>query len=142
MKKWLAVVVLSLVSSLNALADGSKVQLGSYCPVAYVSANKAVPGSAQFTSEVDGKVYAFINEGAKKAFDAEPQKYTKAIQYEAWCATGLAMGKKIPSDPTLFSQVGGKVYFFSSKGAKDAFDKSTAEFIGKADAQAKKLLTN
>lgn len=142
MKKSLAVMVLSIASSFNALADGSKVQLGSYCPVAYVGANKALPGSPQFTSEVDGKVYAFINEGAKKAFDAEPQKFTKAIQYEAWCATGLAMGKKLPSDPTLFSQVGGKVYFFSSKGAKDAFDKSTAEFIGKADAQAKKLLTN
>ena len=88
MKKSLAVVVLSLASSFNALADGSKVQLGSYCPVAYVGANKALPGSLQFTSEVDGKVYAFINEGAKKAFDAEPQKFTKAIQYEAWCATG------------------------------------------------------
>ena len=135
------VALLSLFA-FAAYADGSKVQLGSYCPVAYVSAGKAVPGSTQFTSEVDGKTYAFVNEGAKKAFDAEPTKFTKAIQYEAWCATALAMGKKVASDPTQFSQIGGKVYFFSTRAAKDLFDKSAAEFIGKADTQARKVLAN
>jgi YHS domain-containing protein len=133
-------VVLSVLAFTSALADGSKVQLGGYCPVAYVSANKALPGDLKVTSEVDGKVYAFIDDGAKKAFDAEPQKFIQAMQYEAWCATGLAMGKRIASDPALFSVVDGKVYLFSSKGAKDLFDKTPAEFIAKADAQAKKLL--
>ena len=137
MKKLLALVS---VFSVYAFADGSKVQLGAYCPVAYVAMAKAVPGDVKFTSEVDGRVYAFVNEGAKKAFDSEPQKFVKAIQYEAWCATALAIGKKVPSDPTIFSVVDGKVYFFSSKPAKDGFDKSAKEMIGKADAQAKKLL--
>lgn len=135
-------LVISAIALLSfaAHADGSKVQLGGYCPVAYVSANKALPGDLKVTSEVDGKVYAFINDGARKAFDAEPKKFITAIQYEAWCATGLAMGKKIPSDPALFSSLDGKVYLFSSKGAKEAFDKAPKEFIAKADVQARKLL--
>ena len=58
------------------------------------------------------------------------------------CATGLAMGKKIATDPALFSVLDGKVYFFSSKGAKDTFDKMPKDFITKADAQAKKLLVD
>ncbi len=81
-KQLLASVFLSL-TSLVAVADGSTVQLGSYCPVAYVSANKALPGSAQFSSEVDGKTYNFINEGAKKAFDAEPQKFIAKADAQA-----------------------------------------------------------
>ncbi|MDX2014899.1 MAG: YHS domain-containing (seleno)protein [Myxococcaceae bacterium] len=136
----LAALVVS--SAVTAFADGSKVKLGGYCPVAYVSANKALPGDLKVTSEVDGRVYAFINEGAKKAFDADPQKFTSAIQYDAWCATGLATGKRIPSDPALFSVVDGKVYLFSSKGAKDTFDKAPKELVAKADAQAKKLLAD
>ncbi len=137
MKKLLLTVALF---SLSALADGSKVQLGGYCPVAYLGANKAIPGDLKVTSEVDGKVYAFVNDGARKAFDAEPKKFTQAIQYSAWCATGLAMGKKIASDPTQFSIVDGKVYLFSPKGAKEAFDKAPKDFVAKADVQAKKLL--
>jgi YHS domain-containing protein len=137
------IALMALVASFSftALADGSKVALGGYCPVGYVTANKALPGDLKVTSEVDGKIYSFINEAAKKAFDADPKKFVSAIQYGAWCATGLAMGKKIASDPALFSAVDGKVYLFSSKGAKDVFDKSPRDFISRADAQAKKLAT-
>ncbi len=136
-----AIVTLALVA-LPALADGSKVQLGGYCPVAYVGMQKAVAGDPKVTSEVDGKTYAFVNEGARKAFDADPKKFVSAIQYQAWCATGVAMGKKFATDPSIFSVVDGKVYFFSSKGAKEAFDKAPKDFVAKADAQAKKLLAD
>ncbi|MFO0601103.1 MAG: YHS domain-containing (seleno)protein [Myxococcaceae bacterium] len=139
--KSLPVLVLAL-AALPALADGSKIQLGGYCPVAYLNAGKALPGDAKVTSEVDGKTYYLVNEATKKVFDAEPKKFTNAIQYQAWCATGLAMGKKIATDPALFSVLDGKVYFFSSKGAKDTFDKMPKDFVTKADAQAKKLLVD
>lgn len=141
MSRFTLMVLVFLSLPYSALADGSKVALGGYCPVAYVSAQKAIPGDLKVTAEVDGKIYAFVNDGAKKAFDADPKKFVSAIQYGAWCVTGLAMGKKIASDPTLFSTVAGKVYLFSSKGAKDTFDKAPSEFIGRADAQARKLGT-
>lgn len=129
-----AVVALFTLVALPALADGSKVSLGGYCPVAYTKANQAVFGNPQYASEYQGKTYFFVNEGAKKMFDKAPASFTTAMKYDAWCATAMAMGKKLASDPTLFSVVDGAVYFFSSAQAKAAFDKDPGSFIKKADA--------
>ena len=91
-------------------------------------------GNPQYASEYQGKTYFFVNEGAKKMFDKAPASFTTAMKYDAWCATAMAMGKKLASDPTLFSVVDGAVYFFSSAQAKAAFDKDPGSFIKKADA--------
>lgn len=121
--------------SMTAFADGMKVNLGGYCPVAYVSAEKAIFGKPEFASEHQGRTYYFVAQGAKDTFDKDPSAFVKAIQYDAWCATGLAMGKKIASDPKIFTKLDGKVYFFSSQGAKEAFDKDSATLIKKADKE-------
>ena len=126
-------VVSSLLISLASQADGSKVVLGGYCAVAYVAAQKALYGDPKYQSEYEGKTYHFINDDAKQAFDKEPTKFVKAIKYNAYCATGVALGKKLLTDPKLFSTVDGKVYLFSSQEAKDAFDKDPKGMIAKAE---------
>lgn len=137
MKKLMLVIAVATVS-LNAMADGMKVKLGGYCPVAYVGAKKALYGNAEFASEYEGSTYYFINKDAKAVFDKEPTKFVSAIQYDSWCATAMAMGKKLASDPKIFSIVDGKVYFFSSEKAKEMFDKEASSFIAKADSVWKK----
>ncbi len=126
----------------NAFADGTKVKLGGYCAVAYVGAQKALYGNAEFQSDYEGGTYFFINKDAKAMFDKEPKKFVTAIQYDTWCATALAMGKKLATDPKLFSIVGGKVYLFSSAKAKEMFDKDSANMIKKADETWSKVKGN
>ena len=63
-------------------------------------------------------------------FDAEPAKYR--IAYDGWCATGVAMGKEIASNPELFTVHHGVTYLFSSAQAKAMFDKDPGMTIAKA----------
>ena len=134
-----ALVLSSFIMSPILQADGSKVALGGYCPVGYVAAQKAVYGDPKFASEYEGQTYYLSSQGAKEMFDKDPAKFAKTIKYDSYCATGVALGKKLATDPDLFSTVDEKVYLFSSQGAKDAFDKDPKGMVAKAEANWKKL---
>lgn len=107
-----------------------EVALGGYCPVAYAE-GMAVKGDPMHASRYKGHTFHFANADAKRMFDAEPGKYV--VSYDGFCATAVAIGKKVASDPTLFSVYRGKVYLFANAGAKAAFDKDPAGTIAKAD---------
>lgn len=130
--KFLALGLVAALCAVSLLVAGEKTPIaGGYCPVAYVKAHKPVKGDPQFRSEKDGQVYYFANAMAKQMFDAEPAKYQ--IAYDGWCATGVAMGKKIPSNPELFTEREGVTYLFSSEQAKAMFDKDPAMTVAKAN---------
>lgn len=135
--KFLTMIMLFLATT--AFADGFKVGLGGHCPVGYVMAGKPIIGDPKFTSEYQGVTYYSSSADAKAMFDKEPSKYVESIKYKGYCATGLAMGKQLESDPSIFSRVDGKVYFFSSKEAKDMFDKEPKKYISKADKEWEKI---
>lgn len=136
MKKILISLFLAL--STVALADGFSVGLGGYCPVGFVKGGKAVFGDPKFSSTYKDVIYYNSSQEAKAMFDKDPGSYIKALKYDGYCATGMSMGKKLKSDPTIHSEVDGAVYFFSSVEAKSMFDKGPKGFIGKADIAWKK----
>jgi YHS domain-containing protein len=105
--------------------------IGGYCPVGYVKAKMAIKGDARYASEQDGLLFYLSSPEAMKMFEAEPAKYR--VGYHGWCATGIAMGKKLASDPRLFTVHKGVTYLFSSAEAKTAFDKDPDMLIAKAD---------
>lgn len=111
-------VVLAVASVL--VAQSHEPALGGYCPVAYKAMNKAVKGDAKFSSMHDGHTYYFVNADAKKMYDSDAAGYTPA--YDNYCATGVANGMKIVSDPKQFTVYKGKTYVFSSADAKMMFD--------------------
>ncbi len=127
------IFVLSLAA--NALAPAKPAPqepaIDGYCPVAYVLADKAIKGKPEFSAEHEGKTYWFVSEDAKQAFVKEPQKF--AVKYDSWCATGVAYGKKITSDPKVFTVYDGAVYLFSNADAKKVFDKDKDGLARKAD---------
>jgi YHS domain-containing protein len=125
-----AALVLGLVVAPLTLA--AEAAIGGYCPVAYTAMDKAVKGDPKFASVHDGKTYHLTNAKAKKMFDKAPEDYT--VAYDGWCATAMAQGKKIESDPTLFVVGDGKTYLFSSKKAKAMFNKDAHGTIAKADS--------
>ncbi len=81
--------------------------------------------------------HSFANAQAKQMFDNAPAKYVPA--YGGICATGVAMGMKLKSDPKLFIVHNGKAYLFSDAKAKAMFEKDTASIIAKADANWPKV---
>lgn len=137
MFKKISMAVIFTASIVAGKAD--KPALEGYCPVAYVEMGAALKGSADHQSKASGKTYLFANADSKQMFDANPNKYTDAVQYGTYCATAMSMGKKLKSDMAIFSKQDGKIYFFSSADAKAMFEKDSAAFIGKADKAWQKL---
>jgi YHS domain-containing protein len=70
-------------------------------------------------------------------FDANPEKYL--VAYDGWCATGVAQGMKLASDPKLFTLHEGRTYLFSDASAKEMFQADKAGTIARADANWPKV---
>lgn len=134
------VLALALVVSFNSLGNAQtsktkkkSVALNQYCPVAYSAMGKAMKGDAKYSSKYEGKTYYMMSADAKKMFDADPAKYLP--KYNGYCTTALAMGKKLKSDPEIFSAYKAATYLFSSREAKSGFDKDPEATIAMADKQ-------
>ncbi len=128
---------LVFLSGTLAAKDPGAVALDGYCPVCYLAAGKAVKGTSQFKADHKGQTYYFVKQEALDAFKKEPEKFLPA--YGGLCAYGMALGKKIESDPTVFTVVDGKIYLNKNKAIGAKFSKDTASFITKADAEWKKV---
>jgi YHS domain-containing protein len=111
--------------------------INGYCLVCYISTNKAVKGSAEFTATHAGKTYHFVNKEAVSAFKKNPSKYLPA--YDGCCAYGMTFGKKVEVDPTVFSIVNGKLYLNKNAKVGKTFEKDKAKHIAKADQEWAKL---
>lgn len=119
----------------NFTKDG--VAIAGADPVAYFTMNKSVIGSADFTTDWNGVTWRFASAENRDAFKAEPMKY--APQFGGFCATGTAFGKKVPTDPTQFKVVEGKLYLNSGAGAQSMFLKDTAGMIMKGQGNWGKI---
>lgn len=143
-----AAALLALSASLTVAGEATKSQsakskssneaaYGGYCPVAYAAMNKAVKGDPKQSLTVNGHKVLFANADAKKMYQADPAKYR--VAYQGWCATAVAMGKMLKSDPVVFTVSNGVTYLFSSADAKKMFDGDVAMMVKNADAQWKSM---
>jgi YHS domain-containing protein len=132
----LSIVVMVLAVGV-AIAGENHAEYDGYCPVAYSVMNKSVKGDAKISSDFAGKHFVFANADAKKMFEADPSKY--AVAYDGYCATAVSMGKKLDSDPTIFENVDGVTYLFSSAEAKEMFDGKQEMTIAKGHEQWAKI---
>jgi len=112
----------SLLAAGSALAgqqyvDSTGFAASGYDVVAYHSISQtavgtaqseAVPGSADFTAEYNGAMWAFSTAANRDAFKADPAKYAPA--YDGHCAFGIAKGGKVPANPHLWRIRDGKLY--------------------------------
>lgn len=106
--------------------------LGGYCPVAYIAAGRAIKGDPKYSTTVMGHKFLFVNADAKKAFDADQSKFL--VAYDGWCATAVAEGAKVKSDPTIFTVHNNRTYLFSNADAKKIFDADAEGTVKKAEA--------
>jgi len=122
---------LAVAVAAGTYAETKESAIGGYCPVAYVKMGKAVKGDARWSSERDGQTFLFSAAQAKEMFDKSPDQFN--VAYHGYCATGIAMGKKIASNPEIFTVNKGVTYLFSSAEAKAMFDKDPDGSSAKAD---------
>lgn len=65
-------------------------------------------GRAAITADYNGATFAFATEANRDRFLADPAAF--APQYDGHCAYGVAVGSKVPANPTLWRIVDGKLY--------------------------------
>ena len=91
------------------LENGLAIQ--GFDPVAYFTQQKALKGSKQFATTVEGVTYYFANATDRDLFVKEPKKYEP--QYGGWCAYAMgANNEKVEIDPETFEISNGKLYLF------------------------------
>lgn len=106
--------------------------LNGYCPASYVLVGKAVKGDPAIRSEYQGKVYFLADAEAKKQFDADPGKFLPQFGGLCTVALGGSYGNRLPSDPTVFRIIDGKLYLFSQERAVKSFDQRPQMYIASA----------
>ncbi len=95
--------------------------LQGYCPVTYLTANKAEKGDPAHQVRYAGELYYFTSDEAMKKFISKPDLYLP--QLGGWCAMALGgpYGNKFEGDPQVFMLQQNKLFLFSSPRAKNAY---------------------
>ena len=110
MKKLSLQVALIVLVSIAALSVANAApSIEGYSPVAYFTENQAIKGDPGYTAEHDGRTYYFQNPDEVEIFKADPEKYAPKFPI---CAYSLALGERMPIDPTNFQIVGGQLLLF------------------------------
>jgi YHS domain-containing protein len=128
-----AALVLAIAVAAPLAEKTETAALDGYCPVAYVAAGKAMKGDPNLSFDYGGAHYVFANADAKKMFEENPDKFH--VAYDGYCATAASMGKKLESDPTIFTVHEGVAYRFSSEKAQGMFEADVAGVIAKANKE-------
>lgn len=96
------------------------VSLGGYCSVCAVMAKKWVAGKPEFVSVYHGMRYFFPSADEKRAFDANPAKFTPALEGD--CVVCLKdAGKRVAGSPKFSAIEGGRIYLFPDEGLQQKF---------------------
>lgn len=115
----------------------NKVAIQGYDPVAYFENNKAILGIKDFSTELNGAIYYFSNEGNKKLFIKNPTQYIP--QFGGYCAYGMSEGHKAPITPEAFTIVDNKLYLNYNLKVKEMWLKDQKGHIAKANENWSKL---
>jgi YHS domain-containing protein len=117
--------------------DARGVALRGHDPVAYQTQGRTVPGSPQYTAQHQGATYQFISAANRDAFRASPDRYAPA--FGGFCAMGVAMGRKLDGDPSLFRVVDNRLYPNVSEPVQRRWIEDIPGNIAQANAEWPKL---
>lgn len=99
---------LSFAADIDMNADVNDVAIQGYDTVSYFTNGKPMQGNAEYTATYKNAIYHFSSESNRDLFRANPAKY--APQYGGYCAMGVALNKKLDTDPTAWRIVNDKLY--------------------------------
>jgi YHS domain-containing protein len=120
----------SSTSAVNVDAGG--VAIRGYDPVAYFTLGKPAVGDKQYSATFGGARYLFTSAANRDKFLADPARYSPV--FGGFCAMGVALGKKLDGDPTLWRVVDGKLYLNVAKPAQTRWLEDIPGNLAKANA--------
>jgi len=85
-----------------------------YSLVSYFEKNKAEMGLAKYSAEYEGKLYWFSSADQVDTFNSNPTRYLP--RFSGFCAYSLALGRKVPIDPTKFKIIADQLLLFHPDG--------------------------
>ena len=133
----LFLIVFSVTPVFGSEYNISTPGISGYDAVAYIEDGKPMKGNGWNVIEYKGVTYAFANKKNKKIFEANPEKYLPA--YGAYCAYGVAVGKKFVADPETWRIVDGKLYLNLDKDIQKKWAEDIPGYIKKADSNWPKI---
>ena len=94
--------------------------------------NKPVKGKPSIALNHDGAQWHFASTANRKAFKANPEKYTP--QYGGYCAYAVSQGYTAKGEPEVWKIVDGKLYLNYSKGVQKTWQRDIPGHITSANA--------
>lgn len=109
-----AALLALLLAPVGARAQSWAVD--GYDPVALREQGQLAAGSARIMTRWQGKVWHFVSEDNRAAFEANPREY--APGFDGICPVTLEEGRPAQGDPRQFVIIGERVYFTRSEQAR------------------------
>lgn len=99
--------------------------------VAYVTENKAVHGTDEYTFSHHHMIWYFSSQKNRDLFAADPQTY--APKYDGYCAWAMTESRLARTDPEVWRIIDGKLYLNCSKAAYEKWARDIPAHIKMAD---------
>jgi hypothetical protein len=107
------------------------IAIAGYDAVIYFRENRAAKGKMDHALMWRGATWLFVSDETMEAFEMNPRGF--APQYGGYCAFAAANGQRAPSDPEVFTVLGGKLYLNGSASIRDLWMDQSEENISTAD---------
>jgi len=123
----LLVSSLTFAANIQVNANSNDLAIKGYDTVSYFTKGAPTKGSDKFTAAFNGAVYQFSSANNRNLFQANPSKY--APQYGGFCAMGVALNKKLDTDPTAWHIRGDKLYLNLNKAVQKKWSTDIPGYI-------------
>ena len=122
---------LTFAADIDMNADANDIAISGYDTVSYFTNGKPVQGSEKYSATYKNAIYQFSSAKNRDLFRANPAKY--APQYGGFCAMGVALEKKLDTDPHAFKIVDNKLYLNLNKAVQKKWMTDISGYIGTAE---------
>lgn len=121
----------AFAADIDMNADGNDLAIKGYDTVSYFTKGKPVKGNAKYTATFKNAIYQFSSAENRDKFKKNPHRY--APQYGGFCAMGVALEKKLDTDPEAFYIVDNKLYLNLNKAVQKKWMTDVDGYIDTAE---------
>jgi len=118
---------LTFAANIEVNANSNDIAIKGYDTVSYFTKGAPTKGSDKYTAAYNGAIYQFSTATNRDLFRATPAKY--APQYGGFCAMGVALNKKLDTDPTAWHIRGDKLYLNLNKAVQKKWSTDIPGYI-------------
>lgn len=127
----LAISSLSFAADISVSTDANDLAIHGYDAVSYFTNSKATKGNQKYTATYKSAIYQFSSAENRNSFKQNPENFVP--QFGGYCAMGVALNKKLETDPTAWKVVEGKLYLNLNTAVQKKWSTDISGYINTAD---------